>query len=124
MAGSARRATMKRGGKALQVEISARLLRVIRDLAEAQGRGESEVLEEAVVRYLQELGVEAEPDIGRPIGEIYAESPGDHPRDPFLALIDRMSSRFALDEDEAMRIAVEEQHAFRQESAEREGAER
>jgi hypothetical protein len=115
---------MKRGGKALQVEISARLLRVIRDLAEAQGRGESEVLEEAVVRYLQELGVEAEPDIGRPIGEIYAESPGDHPRDPFLALIDRMSSRFALDEDEAMRIAVEEQHAFRQESAEREGSER
>ncbi len=36
------------------------------------------------------------------------------PRDDgFLALLDRMSSRFDLDEDEAMRLAVEEQHAFR-----------
>ncbi len=51
----------------------------------------------------------------------------NRPRDGFLALIDRMSSRFDLDDpDEAMRIAVEEQHAFRRKraGATSEGAER
>ncbi len=100
----------------MQVEISGRLLRLIRALAEAQGRGEDEVLEEAVLRYLRELGIEHEPGIGREIGEIYVGRPDERrPDDQFLSLIARMSSRFDLDEDEAMRVAVEEQRAFRRE---------
>ena len=99
----------------MQVEISGRLLRLIRALAEAQGRSEDEVLEEAVLRYLREMGIEGEPGVGRELGEIYVGSPSDRPQDPFLSLITRMSSRFDLDEDEAMRIAVEEQRAFRRE---------
>ncbi len=97
----------------MRVEISGRLLRLVRAVAEAQGRGEDEVLEEAVLRYLRELGIEGEPSIGREIGEIHVGSPGELPEGQFLALIARMSSRFDLDEDEAMRIAVEEQRAFR-----------
>ncbi len=105
----------------MQVEISARLLQVIRDLAEAQGRAESEVLEEAVVRYLQELGIEREANIGRKIDREYLEPlEGPYrPRDSFLVLLDRMRSRFELDPDEAMQIAVEEQHAARRERRER-----
>lgn len=113
----------------MPVEINEKLLVHLRLIAEEQGRPLAEVLEEAVLRYLE--GAEAvrrdperEPDIGEEIGEIYVERPGERLRDPFLALLDRMSSRFDLDEDEAMRIAVEEQHAFRRESAERKGAER
>ena len=99
----------------MQVEISGRLLQLIRTLAEAQGRGEDEVLEEAVLRYLRELGIEDEPGVGRELGEICVGRTGERPRDQFLSLITRMSSRFDLDEDEAMRIAVEEQRAFRRE---------
>lgn len=105
----------------MQVEISARLLQVIRPLAEAQGRGESEVLEEAVVRYLQELGIEREANIGKETDREYTEPLEDpyRPRDPFLVLLDRMRSRFELDPDEALQIAVEEQHAARRERRER-----
>ena len=99
----------------MQVEISGRLLRLIRTLAEAQGRGEDEGLEEAVLRYVRGLGIEDEPGVGRELGEIYVGRTGERPRDQFLSLITRMSSRFDLDEDEAMRIAVEEQRAFRRE---------
>jgi hypothetical protein len=100
----------------VQVEISARLLQLISSIARQQGRAEEEVLEEAVVRYLREMGVE-DADIGRQIGEIYAEPLEDpyRSRDPFLALLGRMRSRFELDPDEAMQIAVREQHAARQE---------
>ena len=56
----------------MQVEISARLLRLVSDIAQQQGRAEEEVLEEAVVRYLREMGVE-DADIGRELGEIYVE---------------------------------------------------
>lgn len=104
----------------MQVEISARLLQLISNIARQQGRAEEEVLEEAVVRYLRELGVE-EADIGREIGEIYVERFEGPYRsaDPFLALLSRMRSRFELDSDEAMQIAVREQHAARQERRER-----
>ena len=105
----------------MQVEISARLMQVIRDLAEAQGRGENDVLEEAVERYVQELGIEREANIGREIDREYIEplEGPSRPRDPFLALLDRMRSRFELDPDEAMQIAVEEQHAARRERREK-----
>ena len=105
----------------MQVEISARLLQLISNIARQQGRAEEEVLEEAVVRYLREMGAE-DSDIGREIGESYvepAEGPYRSPGDPFLALLGRMRCRFDLDPDEAMQIAVREQHAARQERRER-----
>jgi hypothetical protein len=106
----------------VQVEISARLLRLVSDIAQQQGRAEEEVLEEAVVRYLREMGVE-DADIGRELGEIYVEPPLEGPfrsrGAPFLELLSRMRSRFDLDPDEAMQIAVREQHAARQERRER-----
>ena len=126
------------------MEINPKISNLLRDLATAEGRSEEEVLEEALVSYLQRFSTLGdEPNIGSDVYEIYvdspevdpprvrrylvsrsAASPEDRPRDGFLALIDRMSSRFDLDEDEAMRIAVEEQHAFRRESANHERTER
>lgn len=119
----------------MQVEISDKLLRVLRGLAKAQGRSEEAVLEEAMNLYLHELGASFtflpelfekgdEADIGRMLDAVYAMRRAERPHDPFLALIDRMSSRFDFDEDEAMRIAVEEQHAFRRERGGREKADR
>ena len=108
----------------LNIEIGGRLVPLLLRLARRQGREPDEIKEEALLRYVRWLGLDEEldPDIGRQIGEVYVESP-DEPtpaRDGFLALLDRMSSRFDLDDpDEAMRIAVEEQHAFRSERAER-----
>ena len=105
----------------MQVEISARLLQLISNIARQQGRAEQEVLEEAVLRYLREMGVD-EADIGREIGKIYAEpleGPFRSRGDPFLGLLGRMRSRFDVDPDEAMQIAVTEQHAARQERRER-----
>jgi hypothetical protein len=105
----------------VQVEISARLLQLIGNVARQQGRGEEAVLEEAVVRYLREMGLE-DTDIGGEIGEIYAEpleGPFRSRGAPFLGLLSRMRSRFDLEPDEAMQIAVREQHAARQERRER-----
>ena len=103
-----------------RTEISAELLAAVRELAEAQGRSEAEGLEEAVAGYLSTLrrrGTLDLADVGRPIREIYVEPPEEPRRRSggFLALLDRMSSRFDLDGDEAMRVAVEEQQAFRRE---------
>lgn len=100
------------------MEISPRIANLLRDIANAQGRSEEEILEEAVARYLGMLRAGGESrDIYVP--DWVTSSPEDaeeRPRDGFLALIDRMSSRFDLDDpDEAIRIAVEEQHAFRRE---------
>jgi len=102
-----------------RTEIDAELLEGARRLAERRGVTVEEVLEAAVREYLtsrwdniaaEALGVSAE--------ELEVAPWEGGPRDPFLALIDRMSGRFDLDEDEAARIAVEEQHAFRRERAE------
>ena len=106
----------------MQIEISARLLQLISNIARQQGRAEEVVLEEAVVRYLREMGID-DADIGREIGEIYVEPPLEGPfrsrGAPFLDLLSRMRRRFDLDPDEAMQIAVREQHAARQERRER-----
>ncbi len=75
-----------------KTEISAELLEELRRRAREQNRSESELLDEAVRRYLER---------------------SDPKR--FEELLDRMSSRFGLDEDEAMRIANEELHAMRRE---------
>ncbi len=99
----------------MKVEISARLLQLISNIARQQGRAEEAVLEEAVLHYLREMGIDA-PDVGEAIGRIYVEpleGPFRSPDDPFLALLSRMRSRLDLDSDEAMQIAVREQHAAR-----------
>ena len=103
----------------LRIEIGGRLVPILLRLAREQGRAPNEITQEALVRYLQDLGIETGPDLGEPIEVIRTESPEDAPREPLPELLDRMPRRFDLDEDEVMRIAVEEQHAFREERSER-----
>lgn len=75
-----------------RIEISAELLEELRRGAREQGRPEGELLEEAVRRYLER----------------------SDPR-RFEELLERMSSRFDLDDEEAERVAYEELHAWRRE---------
>jgi hypothetical protein len=115
-----------------KTEIDAVLLAAVREAAEGQGRAESELLEEAVVAYLSFLAArdafmvrspEADTaDIGRPIEEIYVDPPADpstwRPRTvpQLLGLVERWQRSNGvepLSDDEAMRLAVEEQHAMR-----------
>jgi hypothetical protein len=116
-----------------RTEIDAGLLARVRAVAEAQGRPESDVLEEAVVGYLSFLYARSEfvsrPErgsahIGKPFEEIYAEPPSDpstwRPRSSteLFALVDRWQREKEtgpLSDDEAMKLAVEEQHAMRSE---------
>ncbi len=79
-----------------QTEISRELLEAVRRMASSQGRSEREILDDAVRGYIAFQGRD--------------------PRDTegFRALLDRMPSRFGdLEEEEAMRIALREQRAFR-----------
>lgn len=64
--------------------------------AVAGNRSESDVVEEALRRYLQ-------------------SDEAQRGRDSIRALMDRVSARFDLTEDQAMRIANEELHAMRAE---------
>jgi hypothetical protein len=114
-----------------RTEINSELLRLVRNVAKAQGRPESDIMDDAVASYLdaldylRELGEASTWPAARAQAELLRSREEDRSRDGFLALLDRMSSRFDLDDpDEAMRIAVEEQHAFRRERAERERAKR
>jgi hypothetical protein len=106
------------------IEINTKLLVELRRLAEEEGRSEAEVLEEAVALYLERIRGPVEPDSEPRAygGELL--TPEEPPHNGFLTLIERMSRRFDVDEEEAVRIAVEEQHAFRSERADREEAER
>ena len=111
-----------------RTEIDARLLDVVRELADRQGRPEGAVIEEAVASYLAQRypGTAwariAHDNFGVDIAAIRVE-PSEEPERPSLPyFLDRMSRRFDLDEDEAMRVAVEEQHAFRAERNARRGA--
>ncbi|MBA3425882.1 MAG: hypothetical protein H0U04_15380 [Rubrobacter sp.] len=76
----------------MQAEIDGALMAKLRELAEEQGRTEREVLDEAVRHYLER----------------------SDPR-RFEELLERMSSRFDLSEDEAEKVAYEELHAMRRE---------
>lgn len=76
----------------MQAEIDSKLLSEIRKLAEEQGRSERELLDEALRHYLKR----------------------SDPR-RFEELLEKMSSRFDLDEAEAERIAYEELYASRRE---------
>lgn len=112
----------------MRVEISDELTNLVRDIAAAEGRPVSEVLEEALLLYLEGRrapGTEGSDDVD--VAAWVNDRPGsaeERSRDGFLALLDRMSSRFDLDGEEAMKIAVEEQRAFRRERSERERAKR
>jgi hypothetical protein len=80
----------------MQVEISPELLEELRRRAREQGRPERELLEEAVKSYLERPGSLAEMFEGIDQGQ----------RDRGVA---------PLSESKAMRLAVEEQHAWRRE---------
>lgn len=120
-----------------RTEIDAELLARVRAVAEAQGRPEAAILEEAVIGYLsflyarngflrERLGADTA-DLGRPIREVYVTgSPSDPstwaPRtsSELFALVDRWQRENgveSLSDEEALRLAVEEQHAMRNERA-------
>ena len=83
-------------------EIRSELLEALRRRAEDQGRTEADVLDEAVRRYLERSGS----------------------LDELLRRIEqgrRDRGVEPLSEDEAMRLAVEEQHGWRRERRERAG---
>lgn len=85
-----------------RTELDASLLRELRRRAGELGRTETEVLEEAVRRYLDRTGS---------LSELFER-------------VDRGQSEQGvepLSEEEALRIAVEEQHAWRRERGERAG---
>lgn len=111
-----------------RTEIDAGLLRAVRELAEKQGRPEGAVIEEAVASYLaqQYPGTAwariAHDAFGVDVATVRVEQTEEPERPPLPYFLDRMSDRFDLDEDEAMRVAVEEQHAFRAERNARRGA--
>lgn len=91
----------------VETKISRELLEAVRDRAREEGRDSSEIIEEAVSRYL-----------------LRARDATQRPRD-LLEVLDSMA-RYRrergveeLSEEEAMRLAVEEQHAWRRERRER-----
>lgn len=86
------------------MEISTRIANLLRDIARAEGRSEEEVLNDAVALYQRWVPQHHS-------AEQFAE---------FQAFLDQISSRFDLGEDEAMRIAIEEQNSFRRERSESE----
>ena len=88
----------------MAVEISTRIANLLRDIARAEGRSEEEVLNDAVALYQRWVPEHHS-------AEQFAE---------FQAFLDQISSRFDLGEDEAMRIAIEEQNSFRRERSESE----
>ena len=97
--------------------IDEELLEAVRKLAAEQGRDEREVIEEALRRYL-----DAPP---ASLVEALRREQEQKRERGFMALLDRMSSRFDLDEDEAMELATAEIRAMREErlaARKREGA--
>ena len=80
----------------MQAEISPELLEELRRRAREQGRPERELLDEAVKSYLRRPSSLAELSEGIDQGQ-------------------RQRGVAPLSEDEAMRLAVEEQHAWRRE---------
>lgn len=84
--------------------IDEELLRAVRKVAVEQGREERDVIEDAVRRYL---------DV--PYAEYLRRDREQRKEREFLSLLDRMSNRFELDEDEAMALANAEIRAMREE---------
>jgi len=98
-------------------DIDDRLLGAVRKVAPEQGRDERAVIEEAIRRYLDAPATS-------PIESLRQKQPHRETR-RFVAVLDRMGSRFDLDEDEATALANAELHAMREERrAGREGEQR
>lgn len=89
------------------MEIDERLLEAVRKVAAEQDRDEREVIEEAVRRYLDAPYKSLAESLRRE-QELRQER-------GFIELLDRMSSRFGLDEGEAMDLATTEIRAMREE---------
>ena len=105
------------------MEIGPRIANLVRDIARAQRRSEEEVLEEALVFYLRFYKSGPDLDIGAG-GAVYVDPSGKvhipegQPRS-FAELFERVA-RWQRErgveppsDEEAMRLAVEEQHAWR-----------
>jgi DNA-binding protein Fis len=84
-----------------ETKIDRALLQAVRARAAKEGRGEAEVIEEAVKRYLKE-------GRGRDLNDIF-DSIQRHQQEQGVE---------PLSEVEAMKLAVEEQHAWRRERRE------
>ncbi len=90
----------------VETKIDRDLLEAVRERAREEGRDSSEIIEEAVSHYLRTRG-EARP---RDLEEIFDS----------MVRYRREQGVEELSEEEAMRLAVEEQHAWRRERRERE----
>lgn len=108
----------------MQVEINERLLRTIHQLAEELGRSEEEIMETAVLFYVQSLRMlsgSLNPDsagIGAEIREIYVEEPPARSLEELFSGAERWQRKQgveSLSEEEAMELANEELHAMRRE---------
>ncbi len=82
-----------------ETRVSRNLLEAVRKRAIAEGRDESKVVEEALRRYLADLPDNEERSLGEIFGKVdeYQRRHGVEP----------------LSDEEAMKLAVEEQHAHR-----------
>jgi hypothetical protein len=89
------------------MEIDERLLEAVRKVAAEQERDEREVIEEAVRRYLDAPSISVVESLRQE--QELAQQRG------FVELLDRMGSRFDLDEDEAMELANAELRAMYEE---------
>ena len=91
-----------------RTEISTELLEELRRVAREQGRSETDVLEDAV-RYYFRLALDralSDPDLLKPnLSELFERVDREQ----------RERGVEPLSEEEAMRLAVEEQHAWRRE---------
>ena len=108
----------------MQVEINERLLQTVRRLAEELGHSEEEVMETAVLFYMQSLRMLSDSlksdsaDIGAPIREVYVEEPPTRNLEELFAHAERWQQENGvepLSEEEAMELANEELHDVRRE---------
>ncbi len=107
----------------MQVEINERLLQTIHQLAEELGRSEEEVMEIAVLFYMQSLrmlsdSLQSEPNIGREIRREYVRPRPPKNLEELFARAERWQRKHGvepLSEEEAMKLANEELHDMRRE---------
>jgi hypothetical protein len=106
----------------VQVEINERLLQTVRRLAEELGRSEEEVMEIAVLFYMQSLRMLSDSlrsdsaDIGAPVREVYVGEPPARNLEELFSRADRWQRERGvepLSEEEAMELANEELHDMR-----------
>jgi hypothetical protein len=107
----------------MQVEVNERLLQAVHQLAEELGRSEEEVMETAVLFYMQSLRMLSDsfrPDsgIGAEIRKVYVKEPSPRSLEELFARAERWQQEHgveSLSEEEAMKLANTELHAVRRE---------